>query len=164
MSVSYPPNGTKIKVKVAQWKEKQVIFEDIDGLRYVHWMEDDARWQTNEWYHLLDEPDLEALIRVGKSMGPFGMKCFMEAVFDPSKPIPKQESLPGLTQPPVKSTAVINITSDDVPALDFSSLQIRFENDQAAWLRAVAHKNGVSASAVASKCIAQSMAWHGELQ
>ena len=162
MSDSYPPNGTKIKVKVAQWKEKQVIFEDIDGLRYVHWMEDDARWNTNEWYHLLDEPDLEALVRVGRSMGPFGMKCFMEAVFDPNPVQPKQESIPGFTQPSLKSTAVINVTSTDTPVLDFSSLQIRFENDQAAWLRAVAHKNGIPASAVASKCIAQSMAWHGE--
>ena len=163
MSDSYPPNGTKIKVKVSQWKEKQVIFKDIDGLPYVHWIEDDARWQT-EWFHLLNEPDLKGLIRVGHSMGPFGMKCFMEAVFDPNKSSPKQKPLPGLIPPPVKSTAVINIPSTDAPALDFSSLQIRFENDQAAWLRAVAHKNGVPASVVASKCIAQSMAWYGELQ
>ena len=164
MSDSYPPNGTKIKVKVAQWKEKQVIFEDIDGLRYVHWMEDDARWQTNEWFHLLDEPNLEALVRVGRSMGPFGMKCFMEAAFDPN---PKQQTLPvpEVTRSPrevykaPREQAVAVAVADD--ELDFSSLQCRFENDQAAWLRAVAKKKGVSCSSIASKCVAQAMAWYG---
>ena len=79
MSNSYPKDGAIIEATVKQWDDRWLVAHDANGLPYCHWFEDDSRW-SNIWEHHLGWEDLRLKIRVGRTDGPRGRKCFIVTV------------------------------------------------------------------------------------
>lgn len=91
---SYPENGTKIKATVVQWDDRWFIAVDENGLPYIHWFEDDARW-NNIWLDVKRTGNLNVILRAGRTDGPRGRKAFMADVLDAvALPEPQQPTIP----------------------------------------------------------------------
>ena len=91
---SYPPNGTKVKATVVQWDDRWFVAVDDDGLPYIHWFQDDTRW-NNVWLDVKRTGKLSVILRVGRTDGPRGRKAFMiEVVNDVVLPKPQQPTIP----------------------------------------------------------------------
>ena len=91
---SYLPNGAKVKATVVQWDDRWFVAVDDDGLPYVHWFQDDARW-NNVWLDVKRTGKLSVILRVGRTDGPRGRKAFMiEVVNDVALPKPQQPTIP----------------------------------------------------------------------
>ena len=91
---SYPPNGTKIAANVVQWDDRWFVAVDDNGLPYIHWFEDDARW-NNIWLDVARTGNLRVMLRAGRTDGPRGRKAFMIEVLDAvALPKPQQPTIP----------------------------------------------------------------------
>ena len=86
---SYPENGTRIEANVVQWDDRWFVAVCDFGLPYIHWFEDDARW-NNVWADVERVGNLRVRLRVGRTDGPRGRKAFMIDVLD-SVPLPKSQ-------------------------------------------------------------------------
>lgn len=76
MSTAYPPNGSIVSATVVQWDDRFLIAEDGYGLPYIHWYEDDRRW-NNIWQEHMRSGRLPLKLRVGRADGPRGRKAFI---------------------------------------------------------------------------------------
>ena len=74
--MSYPAPDSKIHVVVTEWNSKWILAIDGNTNQYIHWLEDDKRWE-GQWSHLVGKPELMLLARVGRSDGPRGRKFFV---------------------------------------------------------------------------------------
>ena len=91
---SYPPNGTKVQATVVQWDERWFVAVDDNDLPYIHWFQDDARW-NNVWFDVKRTGKLSVILRVGRTDGPRGRKAFMIEVLDAvALPKPQQPMIP----------------------------------------------------------------------
>lgn len=91
---SYPPNGTKIAANVVQWDDRWFVAVDDNGLPYIHWFEDDARW-NNIWLDVERTGNLRVMLRAGRTDGPRGRKAFMIEVLDAVVlPKPQRPAIP----------------------------------------------------------------------
>ena len=79
MTTSYPKDGAIIEATVKQWDDRWLVAHDANGLPYIHWFDDDSRW-SNIWEHHLGWEGLRLKIRVGRTDGPRGRKCFIVTV------------------------------------------------------------------------------------
>ena len=156
----HPPNGSQVKVFVVEWRLQQdnpfVIFEDVHGLRYNSWIDDDNRWQTR-WRNHLGQLNIGALIRVGKQDGPFGMKSWPVDVWNEDEN--GQQTLPEVTRSPLD---VFKAPNNKAESLKSKSRNITFEGKQAEWLDAMQEKMGEKhVNTIGRRCVAMAMAWHG---
>ena len=168
MSTAYPPNGSIISATVVQWDDRCLIAEDAHGLPYIHWYEDDRRW-NNIWQEHMRSGRLPLKLRVGRTDGPRGRKAF---IADLDMPVTVQQpQQPEVTRSPRDVfTALENmpLMPETVPLVktpcgDHSSLNVRFETEQAAWIRGEARKRNVSNKEMAARCIKQAMAMQGAI-
>ena len=91
---SYPPNGTQIEANVVQWDDRWFVAVDDNGLPYIHWFADDARW-NNVWLNNWGNKNLSVKLRVGRTDGPRGRKAFMIGVQPAvALPEPQQPTIP----------------------------------------------------------------------
>lgn len=74
--MSYPAPDSRIHVVVTEWNSKWILAVDANTNQYIHWLEDDKRWDS-QWAHLVGKPELMLLARVGRSDGPRGRKFFV---------------------------------------------------------------------------------------
>ena len=72
----YPPNGTKLDATVIHWDEKAAICVDKFGLKYIHWLSEEVRWQ-HEWRSKVGEVGLQLKLRVGYKTTSRGKKAFV---------------------------------------------------------------------------------------
>ena len=74
--MSYPAPDSKVHVYVTKWDGKCLIAMDANTNQYIHWLDDDKRWE-GQWAHLKNKPELLLLARVGRTDGPRGRKMFV---------------------------------------------------------------------------------------
>lgn len=74
--MSYPAPDSRVHLVVTRWDGKCIIAVDANTNQYIHWLEDDKRWESS-WAHLVGKPDLVLLARVGRADGPRGRKFFV---------------------------------------------------------------------------------------
>lgn len=115
--MSYPTDGAIIEATVKQWGDRWLVAHDACGMPYCHWFEDDSRW-SNIWEHHLGWEGLRLKIRVGRTDGPRGRKCFIVTVRSQQPSIyeeqaAKQKELPVSESPkataPQATTAVLSL-------------------------------------------------------
>ena len=165
MSKSYPRPGAFVPATVVQWDQHCLIAVDDIGLPYIHWYNDDMRWQTI-WSNYKNVEKLPIQIRVGRNDGPRGRKAFISHL------LVDQPELPNLTpdtRSPYETFTVSaktvqrdNEESSDEPE-NLSSIHVRFETENASWLRKEAKANGISVKEMANRCVRQAMAMRGAL-
>ena len=107
--MSYPNDGAIVEATVSEWGDRWLIAKDAKGLPYCHWLEDDSRW-SNIWEHHLGWEGLRLKIRVGRTDGPRGRKCFIvtvrsqqPSIYEDPKGREQQKELP--VSESVKATA-----------------------------------------------------------
>ena len=74
--MSYPAPNSKVHVTVTRWDRLCLIAIDENTNQYIHWLDDDKRWES-QWAHHRNKPGLVLLARVGRTDGPRGRKMFV---------------------------------------------------------------------------------------
>lgn len=91
--MSYPAPDSKVYVTVTRWDRFCLIAIDANTNQYIHWLDDDKRWES-QWAHHRNKPDLVLLARVGRTDGPRGRKMFVVDV-----PVTVQQTEPVTRSP-----------------------------------------------------------------
>ena len=172
--MSYPAPDSKVYVSVTKWDGKCLIAVDANTNQYIHWLDDDKRWE-GVWRPYIGTQDLVLLARVGRADGPRGRKMFVAQVglnesMQPAVTLPQPEptrSPRDLFKAPDPIQDVLDKTVEAINhrprpeplAGDTSSINIRLEGELAAWVRQQSRSRKCTARAVVSKCVAGAKAY-----
>lgn len=182
--MSYPAPDSKVYVSVTKWDSKCLIAIDANCNQYIHWLDDDKRWD-GAWAHHKNNPDLVLLARVGRTDGPRGRKMFVvdvpvtvvqpepvtrspRDVFQAQLDVPA--GTPTVSQVLTATDPIQDVLEKTVEAInhrprpepiagDTSSINIRLEGELAAWVRQQSRSRKCTARAVVSKCVAGAKAY-----
>ena len=174
--MSYPAPDSRVYVSVTKWDGKCLIAVDANCNQYIHWLDDDKRWE-GAWRPYLGKENLVLLARVGKADGPRGRKMFVVSVglnVEPAVTLPQPEptrspldvfTAKGLDVTPLDQQldatldAIKHRPRPEPMAGDTSSINIRLEGELAAWVRQQSRSRKCTARAVVSKCVAGAKAY-----
>ena len=161
--MSYPTDGAIIDATVKQWGDRWLVAHDASGMPYCHWFEDDSRW-SNIWENHLGREGLQLKIRVGRTDGPRGRKCFIVAVRSNQPAKNEQQELPVSESP--KATAQQATTPFSVKAAEphhYVSVNVELHGALAAAARINKEQTGETHSAWVDRNLKAILALQGVL-
>jgi len=167
--MSYPAPDSKVYVTVTKWDGKCLIAIDANTNQYIHWLEDDKRWEK-VWRAYVGKENLVLLARVGRSDGPRGRKMFVvnvEPAFTLPQPEPTRSPLDVFTAKGLDVTPLDRQLDATVDAIKrrpksghVASRHVTFEPYAVAFLEDFQRKTGCkNLKEAAHKCVRMAMAY-----